>query len=83
MDGDDIENLVTGKELRQRYVGSGDGSSSDQKISSSKSQGDEKGKNGPNIKKEMLMIASIAIVAVLTITLLLIFVIHSLKSSLS
>jgi hypothetical protein len=81
-EGDDIENMVTGKELRQRYVGSGN----EQKMSSSLSnQGNDnykgkKGKSGSN-SKEILTAASIAIVAVLIITLLLVFAIHFFQSS--
>jgi hypothetical protein len=82
MDDGDVENMVTGKELRQRYAGgtarylsymSGGGSGNEQKIS-------EKGKMGKvSNSKEILTAASIAIAAVLTITLLLVFAIYFFK----
>jgi hypothetical protein len=78
-EGDDIENMVTGKELRQRYVGSGN----EQKMPSLSNQGNDKGKKGKSgsNSKEILTAASIAIVAVLIITLLLVFAIHFFQSS--
>lgn len=72
---EDIENSVTSKELRQRYS-TNSNESKPIKIS-------EKGKkNKSSNTKDIIIIASIAVVGVLTITGSLVLLIHFLKNSL-
>jgi hypothetical protein len=71
MEGEDVENMVSGKELlRQRYVGNGD---SEKKVETTISK---KGKRSAAVSNEIFSAAGIAVAAVLTVTLILILGLH-------
>jgi hypothetical protein len=71
---EDVENAVTGKELRQRYVGSGDNDKKIEPVTKGK------GKR-PSSSSEVFTAAGIALAAVLTVTLTLVLALHLFKKT--